>query len=161
MTDFDRRTVEAFRANRGRVGGVLAGTPLILIHHIGAKSGIERVTPLAYFAQNEGDFAIVASNGGSPTHPMWYYNLEANPTITVEVGIERFPARAEELVGTPRAELWSRLIAESADLTMYQSRTERVIPLLLLRRLGLSYQSGSESNLCSAGRRKASSTSAS
>ncbi|WP_228838616.1 nitroreductase family deazaflavin-dependent oxidoreductase [Nocardia amamiensis] len=138
MTDFDCRTVEAFRANRGRVGGVLAGTPLILIHHIGAKSGIERVTPLAYFAQNDGDFAIVASNGGSPTHPMWYYNLKANPTITVEVGIERFPAQAEELVGTARAELWSKLLAESAELTEYQGRTERMIPLLLLRRLGPS-----------------------
>ncbi|WP_228782898.1 nitroreductase family deazaflavin-dependent oxidoreductase [Nocardia abscessus] len=136
VTDFDRRTVEAFRANRGRVGGVLSGTPLILIHHIGAKSGIERVTPLAYSAQNDGSFAIVASNGGSPKHPMWYHNLKANPTITVEMGIERFPARAEELVGIARAELWSKLLAGSADLTEYQGRTERVIPLLLLWRLG-------------------------
>ncbi|MGW4331011.1 nitroreductase family deazaflavin-dependent oxidoreductase [Nocardia sp. NPDC004573] len=138
MTDFDRRTVEAFRANHGRVGGMLAGTPLILIHHIGAKSGIERVTPLACYAQTDGSFAIVASNGGSPTHPMWYHNLRANPAITVEVGTEKFPARAEELVGTARAELWSKLLAASADLAEYQGRTERVIPLLILRRLGQS-----------------------
>jgi deazaflavin-dependent oxidoreductase (nitroreductase family) len=135
VTDFDRRTITEFRANGGRVGGVLAGTALILIHHIGARSGIERVTPLAYWAQGDGSFAIVASNGGSPAHPAWYHNLKANPTITVEVGTETFPAQAEELAGRARAELWPKLLAESAGLAQFAARTERSIPLFLLRRL--------------------------
>ena len=77
--DFNTKIIEEFRANEGRVGGPWAGTMLILIHHIGAKSGIERVSPLGCSTQGDGRFAIVASNGGSPTHPDWYYNLKANP----------------------------------------------------------------------------------
>jgi len=68
-SDFNTKIIEEFRANEGRVGGPLAGTPMILIHHIGAKSGIERVSPLACSPQGDGRFAIVASNGGSPTRP--------------------------------------------------------------------------------------------
>ena len=82
------------------------GTTLILIHHIGAKSGIERVTPVACSPQGEDRFAIWAANGGSPTHPNWYYNLKAHPRITVEVGTQTFTVLAEELGGTARAELW-------------------------------------------------------
>jgi deazaflavin-dependent oxidoreductase (nitroreductase family) len=133
VTDFDRWTIAEFRANGGRVGGVLAGTPLILIHHIGANSGIERVTPLAY-ATHAGCFAIAASNGGAPKHPAWYHNLEVNPIITVETGSESFIATAEEQLGAARAELWSKLSAEFADLTKFAARTDRLIPLFLLRR---------------------------
>ena len=134
MTEFDRRTVEEFRAGDGRVGGVLAGTPLVLIHHIGARSGIEHVTPLAYSAQGDGLIAIVASNGGSPRHPAWYHNLKANPAITVELGSRRFAATAEEQAGPARAELWSRLVQEFPDLAKFAARTDRSIPLFLLRR---------------------------
>ena len=118
----------------GRVGGVMTGTPLVLIHHIGARSGIEHVTPLAYSAQGDGLIAIVASNGGSPRHPAWYHNLKANPAITVELGTRRFTATAEEQVGPARAELWSKLIEESPDLAGFAARTIRSIPLFLLRR---------------------------
>jgi len=135
VTEFDRRTVEEFRANGGRVGGVLAGTPLVLIHHIGARSGIEHVTPLAYSAQGDGLIAIVASNGGSPRHPAWYHNLKANPAITVELGTRRFTATAEEQAGPGRAELWSKLIQESPDLAEFAASTDRFIPLFLLRRV--------------------------
>ncbi len=76
---FNERIIEEFRANEGRVGGLLAGTPMMLVHHIGAKSGVTRVTPLTYAAQGDGRYVIVASNGGSPTHPSWYFNLRANP----------------------------------------------------------------------------------
>ena len=133
MTEFDRRTVEEFRANGGKVGGALAGTPLVLIHHIGARSGIEHVTPLAYSAQGDGVIAIVASNGGSPRHPAWYHNLKANPAVTVELGTQRFTATADEQAGPARAELWSQLVLESPDLAVFATRTERSIPLLLLR----------------------------
>jgi deazaflavin-dependent oxidoreductase (nitroreductase family) len=135
VTDFDRRTVEEFRASGGRPGGTLAGTPLVLVHHLGARSGAEHVTPLAYSAQADGRIAIAAANGGSPGHPAWYHNLKANPAITVELGTERFPATAEEQVGPARAALWSRLAAEFPDLAEFATRTDRPIPLFLLRRV--------------------------
>jgi deazaflavin-dependent oxidoreductase (nitroreductase family) len=132
--DVDDRIIEEFRANEGRVGGLLAGTPMILIHHIGARSGIERVTPLACTPHGDGRYVIVASNGGSPTHPSWYHNLKANPRIDVEVGTETFTALAEELDGTARAELWPKLVAASPSLGEFETRTTRRIPLLLLTR---------------------------
>jgi deazaflavin-dependent oxidoreductase (nitroreductase family) len=134
VTEFDRQTVEEFRASGGRVGGALAGTPLVLIHHIGARSGAAHVTPLAYAAQGDGLIAIVASNGGSPRHPAWYHNLKANPAITVELGSRTFTATAEEQTGPARAELWSRLVEEFPDLAKFAARTDRSIPLFLLRR---------------------------
>jgi deazaflavin-dependent oxidoreductase (nitroreductase family) len=128
------KIIEEFRANEGRVGGDLAGTPMILIHHIGAKSGSKRVTPLACSPQPDGRFAIVASNGGSQAHPNWYYNLKANPTITVEVGTRTFPVRAEELHGPARAELWPKLVAQAPDIGNHQAKTARQIPVFLLTR---------------------------
>jgi deazaflavin-dependent oxidoreductase (nitroreductase family) len=132
--DVDDGIIEEFRANEGRVGGLLAGTPMILIHHVGARSGIERVTPLACTPQGDGRYVIVASNGGSPTHPSWYHNLKANPRIDVEVGTETFTVLAEELDGTARAELWPKLVAASPFLGEFETRTTRRIPLLLLTR---------------------------
>ena len=132
--DFNTAIVEEFRANEGRVGGALAGTPMILIHHIGAKSGIERVTPLACSPQPGGRFAIVASNGGSPAHPGWYYNLKAHPAITVEVGTQTFTVLAEELGGAARAALWPKLVAEAPDIGKHQAKTTRQIPVFLLTR---------------------------
>ena len=128
------KIIEEFRANAGRVGGPLAGTPMVLIHHIGARSGAERVTPLACFPRSQGRFVIVASNGGSPAHPDWYYNLKAYPTITVEVGTQTFTVRAEELTGAARAGLWPTLVAEAPDLARHQARTTRRIPVLELTR---------------------------
>ena len=107
---------------------------MILIHHIGARSGTGRVTPLACSPQPDGRFAIVASNGGSPTHPSWYYNLKANPTITVEVGTQTFTVLAEELSGTARAALWPKLVAEAPALAKHQAKTTRQIPVFLLTR---------------------------
>jgi deazaflavin-dependent oxidoreductase (nitroreductase family) len=132
VTEFNRRIIEEFRANGGRAGGVLAGTPLVLLHHVGARSGIEHVTPLAYSAKDD-DLAIAAANGGSPSHPAWYYNLKATPAITVELGADRFAATAEEQVGPARAALWSRLVAQFPDLARFAASTERTIPLFLLR----------------------------
>jgi len=133
-SDFNAKIIEEFRANEGRVGGFLAGTPMILIHHIGAKSGIERVSPLACSPQGDGRFAIVASNGGSPTHPDWYYNLKANPRIKVEVGTQTFTVLAEELDDTARAELWPKLVAEYPSIGEFQTRTTRQIPAFMLTR---------------------------
>jgi deazaflavin-dependent oxidoreductase (nitroreductase family) len=133
-SDFNTKIIEEFRANQGHVGGPWAGTTLILIHHIGAKSGAERVTPLGCSRQGDGRFAIVASNGGSPAHPDWYYNLKANPMIEVEVGTQTFTVLAEELDGTARAGLWPKLVAEYPSIGEHQTRTTRQIPVFLLTR---------------------------
>ena len=132
--DFNREIIEEFRANGGRVNGPLAETTLILIHHVGARSGIERIVPLACSPQDGGSFAIVASNGGSPTHPNWYHNLKAHPRVRVEVGTKTFTVLAEELDGAARDELWSKLVAESPAIGQYQAMTARRIPLLVLTR---------------------------
>jgi deazaflavin-dependent oxidoreductase (nitroreductase family) len=138
---YNTEIVKEFRANQGRVGGMWAGTTLILIHHIGAKSGIERVTPVACSPQGGGRFAIWAANGGSPTHPNWNYNLNAHPRITVEVGTQTFTVLAEELGGTARAEPWPKLVAQwpkpvagSPDLGAAQARTTRQFPVFMLAR---------------------------
>jgi deazaflavin-dependent oxidoreductase (nitroreductase family) len=95
--DFNTKIIEEFRANEGRVGGPIAGTMMIPIHRIGAKSGIERVSPMACSPQGDGRFAIVASNGGSPTHPDWYYNLKTSPRIKVHGQKQRTGFRRADL----------------------------------------------------------------
>ena len=131
---YNTKIIGEFRANEGLVGGPWAGSTLILIHHIGAKSGTERVSPLGYFPQGQGRFAIVASNGGSPAHPDWYYNLKAHPRITVEMGSRTFMVLAEELGHATRAELWPKLVAETPALGEFQARTTRQIPVVMLTR---------------------------
>jgi deazaflavin-dependent oxidoreductase (nitroreductase family) len=133
-SDFNATIIEEFRANGGRIGGSFAGTTMILVHHIGARSGIERVTPLACSPQGDGRFAIVASNGGSPAHPDWYYNLKANPRINVEIGTQTFTVLAEELGDTARAGLWPKLVAEAPAIGEHQAKTTRRIPLFMLTR---------------------------
>ena len=107
-SDYNTEIIEEFRGNEGRVGGMWEGTTLMLIPHIGAKSGIERVTPVACSPQGEGRFAIWAANGGAPTHPTWYYNLKAHPRITVEVGSQTFTVLAQTGRHRPR-----RAVAEA------------------------------------------------
>jgi deazaflavin-dependent oxidoreductase (nitroreductase family) len=133
-SDFNATIIEEFLANEGRIGGPFAGTTMILIHHIGARSGTERVTPLACSPQGGGRYAIVASNGGSPAHPNWYHNLKANPRINVEVGTQTFTVLAEELDDTTRAELWPKLVAESPAVGEHQAKTARRIPVFMLTR---------------------------
>ena len=133
-SDFNTKMIEEFRANEGHVGGPWAATTLILIHHIGARSGIERVTPLACNPQEDGSLAIVASNGGSSAHPDWYYNLRAHPRITVEVGTQTFPVMAQELGDAARAELWPKLVAQSPAVGEHQGKTTRQIPVFMLTR---------------------------
>lgn len=140
-SDYNTEIIKEFRANQGTVGGMWTGTTLILIHHVGARSGIERVTPVACSPQGEGRFAIWAANGGSPAHPVWYYNLKANPRITVEAGTQTFTVLAEELDGAARAELWPRLVAEwpkpvtgSPDLGATQAASPRQFPVFMLTR---------------------------
>jgi deazaflavin-dependent oxidoreductase (nitroreductase family) len=135
-SEFNDTVIAEFRANRGRVSGDLANTPIILIHHVGADTGTERVTPLAYSPQPDGRLVIAASNGGSPTHPAWYRSLKSNPTIEVALGTETFTALAEEVTGAAHAELWPKLVAVSPTLGEFQAKTTRLIPLFTLTRCG-------------------------
>jgi deazaflavin-dependent oxidoreductase (nitroreductase family) len=133
MSDWNTAIIEEFRANEGRVGGPFEGAPMILIHHIGARSGIERVNPLVYFP--DGDrMLIMASNGGAPTNPNWYHNLKARPRITVEVGTETFPVDVVELTGGERETSWARVVEKMPGFGEYQSKITRHIPLLALTR---------------------------
>jgi len=132
--DYNIRIIEEFRANQGRLGGPWAGYTVILIHHIGARSMIERVTPLSCFPQRDGRWAIVASDGGAPSHPAWYHNLKANPKIRVELGAETFVVIAEEQLGTARDEIWPQLVAKVPRLAELQSSVARRIPVFILTR---------------------------
>lgn len=134
--DYNTKIVEEFRANQGRVGGPWAGTTLILIHHTGARSGIERVVPLGCFPQRDGRFAIVASSGGSPAHPAWYYNLKANPKIRVEVGMQTFLVVAEEAGTAARSALWPTIVDQAPAAGRFQEMTRRTIPVFILTREG-------------------------
>ncbi len=89
MNDFNAQIIDEFRANKGQVGGGFAGAPMILVHHTGAKSGTERVSPLVYQVVDDG-WAIFASKGGAPDNPDWFHNLKANPETTVEIGEDKF-----------------------------------------------------------------------
>ena len=133
-TDFNVRIVEECRARGGRVSGSLAALALILVHLVGARSGKERVVPLVYFAQPDGRLAIVASNGGSSGHPVWYHDLEAIPEVTVEVGTETFQVAAKELEGEERSSVWSRIVEESPTALEFQRTTSRTIPVFMLTR---------------------------
>jgi deazaflavin-dependent oxidoreductase (nitroreductase family) len=113
---------------------VFANAPLLLLTHKGAKSGTERTNPLVY--SRDGDrLVIIASKGGSPTHPAWFHNLVANPEVTVELPQEKFRARAVVTEGEER----DRLFRQQADLMPnfdeYQRNTERVIPVIVLERI--------------------------
>ncbi len=134
MSDWNNGVIAEFRANEGRVGGYFAGAPMILLHHVGAKSGAVRVTPLVYFPQDDGSMLVVASKGGAPTNPDWYHNLKANPRFEVEVGTDTFTVDAEELDPDERAKSWPTIVAERPGFGDYETKTTRVMPVLRLRR---------------------------
>lgn len=129
--EFNKQIIEEFRANEGMVGGPLEGRSMLLLHHVGAKSGIERVSPLVYRA--EGDTrVIIASKGGAPTNPDWYHNLVANPTTTVEIGTETVAVTARAAKGAERTLLFDAAAAEMPQFAEYQANTSREIPVIVL-----------------------------
>jgi deazaflavin-dependent oxidoreductase (nitroreductase family) len=129
--DFNAKVIDEFRANAGRVGGMFEGTPMLLLHHIGAKSGESRVNPLAYQA-DDGRFVIFASKAGAPTNPGWYYNLKAHPSTTVEVGTDTLEVTASEAGGEERERLYRAQAARMPQFAEYAQKTERVIPVIVL-----------------------------
>src|SRR3954451_18318421 len=102
MSDRNQPIIDEFRTNGGRVGGYFEGRTLLLLHHLGAKTGIERVNPLGYQRLSDDSVAVFASKGGAPTNLDWYHNVVANPDVTVELGTETFPARARVARGEER-----------------------------------------------------------
>ena len=133
--DWNRRIIEEFRANAGRVGGVFEGASMLLLHHRGARSGIERVNPLAYQPVAKG-FAVFASKAGAPTNPDWYHNLKANPNVTIEVGTDTIAVAAEEARGEERDRLFGAQVERSPQFADYQKNTNRVIPVMVLTPTG-------------------------
>ena len=131
--DFNRQLIEEFRANEGKVGGMFAGSPMLLLTTTGAKSGEPRVAPLVYSTDN-GRMVIIASKGGAPTNPDWFHNLRANPEVTVEVGTESFPARATIPEGAERQRLFDQMAALMPGFAEYQRNTTRKLPVIVLER---------------------------
>ncbi|HEY7350497.1 MAG TPA: nitroreductase family deazaflavin-dependent oxidoreductase [Ktedonobacterales bacterium] len=129
--NYNQIVIEKFRANGGDVGGP---NPLLLLTTIGAKSGQPRTTPVAYSTDGT-RLVIVASKGGGPTNPDWYHNLLANPIVTVELGDERFQARATVAKGQERERLYAQHAALMPGFAEYQRKTTRQIPVVLLDRI--------------------------
>ena len=134
INDRNKIIIDEFRANAGKVGGPFAGRTLLLLHTIGAKSGQKRINPVACIT--DGDrLVIIASKGGAPTNPDWYYNIVANPVVTVEVGTEQFQARAAVSAEPERTRLYNQMVAMMPGFAEYQSKTTRVIPVITLTRV--------------------------
>jgi deazaflavin-dependent oxidoreductase (nitroreductase family) len=134
MTDRDewnRRVIEEFRANDGKVGGTFEGMDLLLLHHVGARSGTERVNPLA-FQQVGGSYAVFASKGGAPTNPDWFHNLVAHPNVSIEVGSERHDVTARVATGEERERIWSAQKAAIPGFADYEKTAGREIPVVVL-----------------------------
>ncbi len=131
VRDRNQGIIDEFRANGGKVGGRFAGRTLLLLHTVGAKSGQERINPVAY-VKDGNRFVIIASKGGAPSNPDWYYNLLAHPLVTVEVGTEQFRARAAVTSEPERTRLYDKMVEMMPGFAEYREKTTRVIPVITL-----------------------------
>jgi deazaflavin-dependent oxidoreductase (nitroreductase family) len=134
MSDYNAAIIEEFRANAGKVGGPFSGAPMLLLHTTGARSGKEHVNPLVYQAVGE-DIAIFGSKAGAPTHPDWFHNLLANADVTVELGTDTVQARARVAEGDERDRIFARQKEIMPGFADYETRTTRVIPVVILERV--------------------------
>lgn len=132
-----RQQVETYERTGGREANTLrdTGLPIIIVTTVGAKSGNVRKTPLMR-VEHDGQYALVASMGGAPKHPVWYFNLKANPdSVMIQDGPAPFPVRVRELAGEERAVWWERAVAAFPPYAEYEQRTARTIPAFLAERL--------------------------
>ena len=133
IDELNQRVIKEFRANQGKVGGMFEGMPVLLMTMTGAKTGRTLVRPVCY--TRDGDaIVIIASYGGNPHNPPWYHNLVANPVITVEVGAEKFKAKAVVTSGKERQRLFDQMAKQMSFFADYQKKTKRQIPVLVLNR---------------------------
>lgn len=130
--DWNAKVIEEFRAHEGRVGGNFEGAPLLLLHTKGAKSGAERVNPMMYL-ELDGRRYVFASKAGADTNPDWFYNLAANPDVDVELGTERYRARAVPVTGTERDAIYDVQKERYPGFAEYEAKTSRVIPVVELQ----------------------------
>jgi deazaflavin-dependent oxidoreductase (nitroreductase family) len=134
MDELNQAAIREFRANQGKVGGQMEGMPILLLTMTGAKTGRTLIRPLCYSRDGE-RLVIIASYGGAPRNPPWYYNLLAHPVVTVEVGTEKFKARAAQTVGAERQRLFDAQARLMPFFNDYQQKTKRQIPVLTLTRI--------------------------
>ena len=136
MTEYDdwnRRVVDEFRGNGGKVAQ-FEGHPLLLLHHTGAKTGTERVNPLVYLPVGD-DFAVFGSKAGADTNPAWYHNLRAHPDATIEVGTETLPVHARVAESAERERIWEEQKRVNPNFAEYEQKTTRPIPVVVLERV--------------------------
>ena len=134
LKEMNQKVITEFRENKGKVSGRYANMPMLLLTTTGAKSGKTYVNPLAY--TNDGDrIVIIASFGGAPKNPSWYHNLVAHPEVTVEVGSERFKAKATVATGEERQRLYDQQAKQMPNFAEYAKKTTRQIPVIVLTRM--------------------------
>jgi deazaflavin-dependent oxidoreductase (nitroreductase family) len=121
-----------YRATGGKLFGRMGKSPILLLNTVGRKTGRKRSSPLLYVIDGE-DFVIIASKGGAAAHPAWYLNLSANPEATVEIGDREVRVEAEVADPEEKARLWQKMVKMYPTYDDYQRKTEREIPLLILR----------------------------
>jgi deazaflavin-dependent oxidoreductase (nitroreductase family) len=130
---FNQRNIAEFRANHGQLGGNFTGAPVLLLHTVGARSGQPRVNPMMYLA--DGDrYLVFASKAGADSNPDWYWNLRANPDVTIEVGDETVAVHATELTGEERDQKYGVQSERYPGFAEYQQKTSRKIPVIALIR---------------------------
>jgi len=133
MKAFNEGIIAEFRANGGKVGGPFEGAPMMLLTTTGARTGRSLTSPVV--CTSDGDrLVIIASKGGAPTNPDWYHNLVANPEVTVEIGTERFAAKAAPVTGAERDRLYEQQAELMPNFREYAAATTRVIPVVVLER---------------------------
>jgi deazaflavin-dependent oxidoreductase (nitroreductase family) len=126
-----RVQVVVYRRTGGRIGSMMKGAPVLLLDHVGRKSGQARTSPVLYLEDGD-DLVIVASRGGSDATPAWWLNLKASPDTTVTVGPEHRRVHARQANGEEKTRLWPRLVEMFPDFAAYQRRTSRDIPVIIL-----------------------------
>lgn len=132
MADFNCKIIEEFRASAGKVGGRFAGSDILLLHHTGARSGTERVSPLAYQRVGE-SFAVFASKAGGPQNPAWYHNLLAHPETMIEAGTETIKVKARVAEPAERDVIWARQKERAPHFAQYEEKAApRRIPVVVL-----------------------------
>lgn len=136
MSDWNKAIIEEFRNNGGRVGGHFAGRPLLLLHHTGAKTGKERVTPLMY-QKVDGGYAVFASKAGADTNPDWLHNLKADPGARIEVGSDTIDVTARLAAGDEHDVIWEKQKSDYPFFAEYEAKTTRDhIPVVVLEPRG-------------------------
>ena len=131
INERNMKIIDEFRINEGKVGGNFAGRTLLLLHTKGVKSGQERINPLACVRDGE-RYVIIASKGGADVNPDWYYNVVADPLVTVEVGTETFQAKATIAEEPERTRLYDKMVEVAPGFADYRRKTTRVIPVIVL-----------------------------